>query len=610
MYPANAPYRSHSYLMAASELRENPGQWSAYESKGHCVVLAGPGSGKTKTLTIKMARMIAEDIQYPRGLACLTYNAECVRELRSRLTKLGIEPSHNVFVGTVHSFCLHHILTPFSKLAGLTLPMPLKVAPTKTQARIFNQAVEAEIGIHENIGKWRTDADKYRRTHPDRTDFSWCGDYPDLAKLIEAYERGLRTEGYIDFDDMVLNGLCLLESHDWVRKILTSKFPIIVVDEYQDLGRPLHNIVMNLCFRGGTRLFAVGDPDQSIYGFTGAQPELLRELSGMYGVETARLTFNYRCGSTIVSASEVTIGEQRGFMTPPGAHQGTIDFYEYTGGIEEQAKEICEQIIPSILERRPHTRLGDIAVLYLDKNDGNVIAQAAETSQTKYIRVDGNAPYPRTPLTRWLEECALWCSHGWKTGGQSFHHLSQTWLNFHREAKSEIYARTIRINLARFLWSNRDSGIPLFEWLKRFEQKCLHTLLSRSDASDEQDAFQSLLSASGEGGRIATFSVDMFSGQAGSPNHLNLITLHSAKGLEFDAVILMGMEQGRIPGFAAKSDASKKEARRLFYVGLTRARHEVHITYSGWYRFGTRTFAQGRSEFVSELYGLLKPKEE
>ena len=86
----------------------------------------------------------------------------------------------------------------------------------------------------------------------------------------------LRGEGMIDFEDMVLIGLRLIESHRWVRRALRAKFPVLVVDEYQDLGVPLHRIVQSLCFRAGVRLFAVGDPDQSIYGFTGARPDLLR----------------------------------------------------------------------------------------------------------------------------------------------------------------------------------------------------------------------------------------------------------------------------------------------------------------------------------------------
>src|SRR5262245_32305423 len=95
-----------NYKRAAEDLRDNPGQWKAYESSGNCVMLAGPGSGKTKTLTIKMARMLAEDVRSPSGIACITYSTECARELQRRLAHLGVEEGPNVFIGTVHSFCL------------------------------------------------------------------------------------------------------------------------------------------------------------------------------------------------------------------------------------------------------------------------------------------------------------------------------------------------------------------------------------------------------------------------------------------------------------------------------------------------------------------------
>jgi len=107
-----------SYLTAAEELRDNPGQWFAYNTTDHCVVLAGPGSGKTKLLTVKMARLLAEEVRSPRGIACVTYNNECARELRRRLDVLDVEESQRVFIGTLHSFCLQRILVPYGALAG------------------------------------------------------------------------------------------------------------------------------------------------------------------------------------------------------------------------------------------------------------------------------------------------------------------------------------------------------------------------------------------------------------------------------------------------------------------------------------------------------------
>ena len=135
-------YKSALYLKAAEDFCGNPGQLGAYESTGHCVVLAGPGSGKTKTLTVKLARMLAEDVEVPRGVACITYNNECARELETRLAALGIQPGPRVFIGTVHSFSLTQIVIPYEKPAGLNLPDNFKVASIRQQEAAMEHRIQ------------------------------------------------------------------------------------------------------------------------------------------------------------------------------------------------------------------------------------------------------------------------------------------------------------------------------------------------------------------------------------------------------------------------------------------------------------------------------------
>lgn len=595
-----------AYRRAVEELRPNPGQWQAYNADRHCVVLAGPGSGKTKTLTVKIAKLLIETVREPRGLACITYNAECARELKTRLERIGILESDNVFIGTVHSFCFRKVVIPYAGLGGIQLPADLRIALPSEQEALFARAVALEISADEPPWRWRTLTEEYRRTHLNRETLEWQED-EQLAALVTRYEGLLRQGGMIDFDDMILIGLRLIESRRWVRRALRARFPVIVVDEYQDLGVPLHRIVESLCFRGGSRLFAVGDPDQSIYGFTGARPELLRELANSPRVESVRLPFNYRSGPTIVRAAEIALGEARGYEGR-GNPVGTVDFHERPLGLEDQANYICGELIPAVLARVEGLRLGDIAVLYLDKNDGDVIGGKATEHGFQTMRTDRGAPYPKTPLTRWLEDCAAWCAGGWRTGSPRLSSLLGTWASITKVRRSsDPRTHAQRVRLLRFLLAHRNPDLPLHGWLTAFREDCLDTVLD-GDATlrDERDALASVVRASDAGGAMAYWTVAVFGGQGGSPDHLNLVTLHSAKGLEFRVVIMMGMEQGRIPRWNA-GDITRREQRRLFYVGLSRAKDEAHMTYSGWTQnqYGRR-FMNGPSEFLAEVRDQLE----
>jgi DNA helicase-2/ATP-dependent DNA helicase PcrA len=137
----------------------------------------------------------------------------------------------------------------------------------------------------------------------------------------------------LDFDDLVLFGHSLVAERDWVLSLVKARFPILAVDEYQDLGVPLHRIVKRLAFDGGVRLFAVGDADQSVYGFDGADSELLLELAEREDVETVRLQLNYRSAGRIVRASELALGESRGYVAHNADRQAVIRFIECPNGL-------------------------------------------------------------------------------------------------------------------------------------------------------------------------------------------------------------------------------------------------------------------------------------
>ncbi|WP_250482541.1 ATP-dependent helicase [Caballeronia sp. GACF5] len=589
------------YLQVAEQLRGNPGQWDAYESRGHCVVLAGPGSGKTKTLTTKMARMLAEDVAEPRGIACITYNNECARELEDRLAGLGVEAGKRVFIGTVHSFSLTQIVLPYAKVARLGLPERFGVATRAERQESFIEAVAHTIEGRVNPQDYEFLVGNYRRTYLNRETPEWSETNPQLARLAEAYEEALRRRGVIDFDDMPLLAVRALRTNPWLQRALLAKFPILVVDEYQDLGSALHRMVMGLCFSAGMRLFAVGDVDQSIYGFTGARPDLLRRLSERDDVETVRLRLNYRSGNRIVAASRVALGEDRDYEAADAAAHGTVFTHPIGGNYEQQAAVLFRNIVPQALARHPLLSHRDVAVLYPAAWIGDAVAIGAQAEGITVVRTDGNALYPRASrMMQWLEQCGQWSCGGWRSGKPRFTHLIGEGRRLFAEAirNSEQLASFHR-QLVSALWDSRDARLPLCVWLERLRTGVIEVFGSRCLAlRDEMETLAIFVARVSQTGDRADMSLGEFAGDGQHLNRMTLSTLHSAKGREFGLVFMFGLDIGRLPRRDA-TQQQRAEARRLFYVGLTRAKAEVHLL----------STAGRASPFVTEIVQHLAEEE-
>ena len=186
--------------------------------------------------------------------------------------------------------------------------------------------------------------------------------------------------------------------------------------------------------------------------------------------------------------------------------------------------------------------------------------------------------------------------------------LIGSWFRFNPSSRQKSERREIQSLLIQYLFASRDPNIPLKVWLKGFWDQLLSPAFSREGTlRDEEKSVSALISLTEDGKELENATIGTFSGKAGSPDHLNLITLHSAKGLEYDVVFLMGMDQGRIPSWRDSTTEQIAEARRRFYVGVTRAKREVHLTYSGFTenQYGRR-FERGPSPFLIELQKRLE----
>ena len=446
----------------------------------------------------------------------------------------------------------------------LPVPLPLTVATQRQSDELLKRVGDGLFGVgHPNKPM---DLERHRRSVLDRGTATWRSE-EELAAWAEGYEAELRRAGLVDFDDLVIFGQRLVSEHDWVLPLLKAKFPVLAVDEYQDLGVALHRIVKRVAFDGGIRLFAVGDPDQSIYGFTGAEGALLHELAERDDVERVQLRLNYRSASRIVSASEMVLGEARGYRSNNSDRQAVIAFVERDDGLEGQAAHVVAEIIPAALAAKPGRTLGDIAILYRDFRAGDVVAEATTAAGFDFVRVDNAAPYRKVALTSWIEDCAAWCAGGWREARPQLRGLLDRWLGFHRTRISDEQARKEARRLTQLLWSLRTDDGLAGDFVSALRAKMLDALMAAEPSiADQRDQVNRMSTALAAGGPLADLDLASLGGRDGSPLHLNLLTLHSAKGCEYDVVILVGLDLGSLPWRNENSSSPPGEPAALLLV--------------------------------------------
>ena len=544
------------------EIREDDMQLAAYKAVNNTVVIAGPGSGKTTVLTLKVMQLLAEVIYPPRGLACLTYSTEAVREFKSRLVKLGLEKRKNVFLGTVHSFCLSEIITPFAALyPQYKIPLPIRIISEAEKNRLFDSQ------NYEGSPKL-IDVDKERTRNIKGISRVAIESYDIALKAAISFEELLIQNGYLDFISMVKKSVELIKNEPYVRKALEAKYPWIIVDEYQDLGKPLHELILTLLNLTRIKVFAVGDADQSIYDFQGAAPDYLIELSQRQDVSCIHLKNNYRSSQTIVDASEYVLKSSRGYIASGKLrdYHAKLEFIECSKGMDEQYERVIEQISRFHTEGIPYH---EIAVLV--GNNKQVTELAQECSRQNIPAYIARQSFRLTDLIIWIQNCAKWVSDKCSV---SFDEICSTWKSFISQKRiiSEDDYFLLKRTIFQTLTASKVYKDNLSEWLCYLDKKV--GIVSAFTASerypDEIDNFNKLLETARSHDTQLTIK---FLTRLGIPeNQVVLTTRHSSKGLEFDVVILPGMEKDSFPSYYDNTPRKLAEARRLCFVSVSRAR--------------------------------------
>ncbi|MFY2154935.1 UvrD-helicase domain-containing protein [Cytobacillus firmus] len=410
------------YTIKLEQIKRDPDQYAAFKSNMSTVVKAGPGSGKTTVLSLKIMHLLKEKIKEPRGLACITYSNEAAKEFTNRLKTFGYQKRQNVVLDTVHSFCISEVIVPFSNLYGVAVSLPLNIITKSDKAQLFKEILE-ERGIDKRSLNVEA-MDKERNQQIGGISFIETEPNDTAREVAIEYENRLRERYQVDFIEIIKCATTLIKEQEYVRRCLEAKFPWILIDEYQDLGKPLHEMVLTLFHKTNIKIFAVGDPDQSIYGFQGAVPDYLLELYDTPNIMSVDLKTNYRSNQEIIDAAAIALNmDDREYKAGTRLNEkAEFHFITCEAEMDEQYQYVVNNIIPDCLTK--NIPLEEICVLV--GNGSHVKAISNVMNEANIPHYLSKYEFLKSKMIVWMKDCASWILDNSST---SFNDLSDFWIN-------------------------------------------------------------------------------------------------------------------------------------------------------------------------------------
>jgi len=570
-------------------IQKDDRQFAAYNSMTNTVVIAGPGSGKTRVLTLKAITLAKSHIKNPCGIACISFSRETVRELKKRLGQYGYNPSNKDFIGTVHSFSLLHVIKPFAHLyPQYNVHYPIKILPDNVRDQIYH-SVLSELNIEDNRLLTLSEISKHRSLSlPGRSNVH-MGSTRLISSAALIYEKYLYKTVYLDFISIINISAKIICEQEFVRMSLQSRFPWLLIDEYQDLGKALHEMVLELIFNAEMKLYAVGDVNQSIYGFNGGYPDFLQELTENDDITTINLEANYRSTQQIIEASLETLQLIPPFpkYTAEKRKDELADFAFITCDeeMDEQYEVVSKKIVPKLLLQG--IPLNEIGILTNSNVEIQHLANFLQAEKIPFFIATWN--FENSAVVVWLQDCALWCHNQEK---QSFNELFKFWMrllsehNDKRKGFEKIRLKTILFNIL----SRSRAKVNTLEWLKFIIVKLdIKTTLADSEIYPNEIKNLDRLLEEAKLHNLKNSSIQRFANLGTPDNEVTITTRHSSKGLEFEVVIMLGMEEERFPYYSHLGNPiALAEDQRLCYVCISRAKKSCILVRSKIFSIPTK----------------------
>lgn len=572
---------------------------------GAMIILAGAGSGKTRVIAYKVVYLISQEIA-PDNILCVTFTNKAANEMKERVEKytkqLGIHVSSKPNISTFHSLCAK-LLRVEAKNLGMSSNFLIYDEQDQLDA-IKEVMKKMNISIKDykpsSVLSTISDAKNQNISAEEYVSFARGPFQKTVSEIYNKYQDFLKENNAFDFDDLLLKMLHLLEKNPMVLEKYQNKFHYILVDEYQDTNRAQYLLVKKLSQKYGN-ICVVGDFSQSIYSWRGADFQNLSRFSHDFkDVKTFKLSQNYRSTQKILDAASSVISKNKSHpvlnLWTDKKEGEEIAIYQAIN--EHDEAEFIVTQVALIMSNNPDIKFSDFAVLYRTNAQSRTIEEVFLHNTLPYVLIGGTRFYERKEVKDILAYLKVIANSKDTVSLKRITKIGKNRLNKFLELKENFNGEEKTIDLM-------DAIIKGTDYLSLYDEK---------DEEDRQrlENIKELRSVAMEFENINLFLENVAlveqeympdkPREKGKRNSVNLMTLHAAKGLEFEIVFMIGMEEGLFPHSRTLFDRNElEEERRLCYVGMTRARKRLFLTYARRRLFFGQRTSNMVSRFIFEL---------
>ena len=612
---------------------------------GPCLVIAGAGSGKTKVLTHKIAYLIEKEGIKPWNILAITFTNKAANEMKDRVENLIGDIAKDMWIGTFHSICVK-ILRRYIDRIGFT--SSFIIFDSSDQRTLVKQCLK-QLNIDDKMFNDRSVLSeisnaKNEMLQPEQYKLRTNNELrkETIAKVYEMYQRKLKENNAIDFDDIINYTIKILSENPDILEYYSDKFNYILVDEYQDTNKAQFTLISILAARHGN-ITVVGDNDQGIYSFRGADiSNILNFEKDFPGTKIIKLEQNYRCTQNILDAAnsvirnnetkyEKKLWTQNGKGTKISVYRGTDEY--------DEANFIVENI--NRLRREEYMIYNNFAILYRMNSQSRSIEDILRRENVPYKIIGGLKFYERKEIKDTIAYLRLIQNTSDNLslvriinepkrgiGKTSIDNIEQIAIQT-ENSMYDVIKRADEFGLNRVFLNSREfisqieemrskkDEMKISELIKETLNKTGYTkALENEDTAEAETRLENIEefltvaiefeeqfadNSLEEFLESITLSSDIDDADT-QEDSVTLMTLHSAKGLEFPVVFLVGMEEGIFPGYKSIGEPKElEEERRLCYVGITRAKQNLFISCARQRTIFGSTSCNKVSRFVEEI---------